>query len=339
MAADLLHPDPNPDSTLSHRRGPWSPGEDKALVRFVYMYGPLNWVKIAQLVARRSPKQCRARYLHLNSAYKPEQDKMTLKELQHLMSALNSYLVDLIDLIPLAPPIVLDDIIITTKYLALLLSVSIRFSVLKVRMESHISSKQRVNGLRRLRSIERILDEEISSSGLTCSISSLLRLWICRQECGLQGESIIAWAVQEERLVTDLLFEIETEIQISEIQTQYRYVSIKQSHLKCCEAKLTNWSGRDTFSKSPHFLDTLRRAYGEPYTIYFLELGGCELISFPAKFSPSVKPFHNSILAPIFGELFRYAAVGLVSLVPLWSCYYSSPAALLSRQSCLVSLL
>lgn len=46
----------------SHRRGPWSQGEDAYLTQLVHTQGPLNWVRIAQLIGSRSPKQCRERY-------------------------------------------------------------------------------------------------------------------------------------------------------------------------------------------------------------------------------------------------------------------------------------
>lgn len=45
-----------------HRRGPWSQGEDSYLVQLVHTQGALNWVRIAQLIGSRSPKQCRERY-------------------------------------------------------------------------------------------------------------------------------------------------------------------------------------------------------------------------------------------------------------------------------------
>lgn len=45
-----------------HRRGPWSQGEDAYLVQLVHTQGALNWVRIAQLIGSRSPKQCRERY-------------------------------------------------------------------------------------------------------------------------------------------------------------------------------------------------------------------------------------------------------------------------------------
>ncbi|KAH7418205.1 hypothetical protein BKA64DRAFT_192266 [Cadophora sp. MPI-SDFR-AT-0126] len=46
----------------SHRRGPWSQGEDAYLVQLVHTQGALNWVRISQLIGSRSPKQCRERY-------------------------------------------------------------------------------------------------------------------------------------------------------------------------------------------------------------------------------------------------------------------------------------
>ncbi|KFY35337.1 hypothetical protein V494_06005 [Pseudogymnoascus sp. VKM F-4513 (FW-928)] len=46
----------------SHRRGPWSQSEDAYLTQLVHTQGPLNWVRIAQLIGSRSPKQCRERY-------------------------------------------------------------------------------------------------------------------------------------------------------------------------------------------------------------------------------------------------------------------------------------
>lgn len=49
-------------SSPSHRRGPWSQGEDDYLIRLVHTHGPANWVRIAQIIASRSPKQCRERW-------------------------------------------------------------------------------------------------------------------------------------------------------------------------------------------------------------------------------------------------------------------------------------
>lgn len=48
--------------SLSHRRGPWSQGEDNYLIQLVATQGAANWVRIAQLIGSRSPKQCRERY-------------------------------------------------------------------------------------------------------------------------------------------------------------------------------------------------------------------------------------------------------------------------------------
>ncbi|KAF3064322.1 Myb-like DNA-binding protein myb-1 [Daldinia childiae] len=44
------------------RRGPWTNREDEILKEIVEQQGALNWVKIAQRVQTRSPKQCRERY-------------------------------------------------------------------------------------------------------------------------------------------------------------------------------------------------------------------------------------------------------------------------------------
>ncbi|KAK2630284.1 hypothetical protein QTJ16_001104 [Diplocarpon rosae] len=46
----------------ANRRGPWSSGEDAYLCQLVHTQGALNWVRIAQLIGSRSPKQCRERY-------------------------------------------------------------------------------------------------------------------------------------------------------------------------------------------------------------------------------------------------------------------------------------
>ena len=45
-----------------HRRGPWSNAEDGYLMQLVHTHGPLNWVRIAQTLGSRTPKQCRERY-------------------------------------------------------------------------------------------------------------------------------------------------------------------------------------------------------------------------------------------------------------------------------------
>jgi len=46
----------------SQRRGPWSQAEDLYLCQLVHSQGALNWVRIAQMIGTRSPKQCRERY-------------------------------------------------------------------------------------------------------------------------------------------------------------------------------------------------------------------------------------------------------------------------------------
>lgn len=52
-------------STVSRRRGPWSPEEDKKLLSLVDAFGGeknLNWVKISQMLGTRTAKQARERY-------------------------------------------------------------------------------------------------------------------------------------------------------------------------------------------------------------------------------------------------------------------------------------
>ncbi|KAK8058644.1 hypothetical protein PG994_009092 [Apiospora phragmitis] len=46
----------------NQRRGPWSTEEDHTLMELVHSQGALNWVKIAQMLDSRTPKQCRERY-------------------------------------------------------------------------------------------------------------------------------------------------------------------------------------------------------------------------------------------------------------------------------------
>jgi hypothetical protein len=46
----------------NHRRGPWVPEEDQALLHLVREQGPNNWVRISQHMHFRSPKQCRERF-------------------------------------------------------------------------------------------------------------------------------------------------------------------------------------------------------------------------------------------------------------------------------------
>ncbi|KAJ9212448.1 hypothetical protein DTO166G4_5940 [Paecilomyces variotii] len=46
----------------AHRRGPWVPEEDQALLQLVREQGPNNWVRISQHMRYRSPKQCRERF-------------------------------------------------------------------------------------------------------------------------------------------------------------------------------------------------------------------------------------------------------------------------------------
>lgn len=65
--APTPHPDNEPRlkrllQTAPVRRGPWSPEEDRKLMEIIHLYGPLNWVRISNLLGSRSPKQCRERY-------------------------------------------------------------------------------------------------------------------------------------------------------------------------------------------------------------------------------------------------------------------------------------
>ncbi|KAI5968850.1 hypothetical protein CANMA_002024 [Candida margitis] len=52
----------NNNSNPANRRGPWSPMEDKKLLELISMYGATNWVRIANTLETRTPKQCRERY-------------------------------------------------------------------------------------------------------------------------------------------------------------------------------------------------------------------------------------------------------------------------------------
>ncbi|KAI4151359.1 MAG: hypothetical protein LQ341_000921 [Variospora aurantia] len=46
----------------THKRGPWSQGEDAYLLHLVQNQGAHNWVRISHLIGSRSPKQCRERF-------------------------------------------------------------------------------------------------------------------------------------------------------------------------------------------------------------------------------------------------------------------------------------
>ncbi|KAI1007341.1 hypothetical protein K3495_g882 [Podosphaera aphanis] len=67
----------------SHRRGPWTQNEDAYLCRLVHTQGALNWVRIAQLIGSRSPKQCRERY-HQNLKPSLNHDPITPEEGQQI---------------------------------------------------------------------------------------------------------------------------------------------------------------------------------------------------------------------------------------------------------------
>ena len=63
----------------THRRGPWVPEEDQLLVQLVREQGPNNWVRIAQHMHYRSPKQCRERF-HQNLKPSLNRDPITSEE-------------------------------------------------------------------------------------------------------------------------------------------------------------------------------------------------------------------------------------------------------------------
>ncbi|KAI5458370.1 Homeodomain-like protein [Mariannaea sp. PMI_226] len=63
----------------THRRGPWSNQEDIYLMQLVQQHGPLNWVRIAQTLGSRTPKQCRERY-HQNLKPTLNHDPITPEE-------------------------------------------------------------------------------------------------------------------------------------------------------------------------------------------------------------------------------------------------------------------
>lgn len=64
---------------VCHRRGPWSNAEDAYLMQLVQTHGPLNWVRIAQTLGSRTPKQCRERY-HQNLKPTLNHDPITPEE-------------------------------------------------------------------------------------------------------------------------------------------------------------------------------------------------------------------------------------------------------------------
>jgi Myb-like DNA-binding protein FlbD len=64
---------------VSHKRGPWSPGEDSCLLQLVHTQGAHNWVRISVLIGSRSPKQCRERF-HQNLKPTLSHDPITPEE-------------------------------------------------------------------------------------------------------------------------------------------------------------------------------------------------------------------------------------------------------------------
>ncbi|KAK4448187.1 myb-like DNA-binding domain-containing protein [Podospora aff. communis PSN243] len=65
--------------TGHHRRGPWSQAEDQRLIHLIESQGPLNWVRISQLLGSRTPKQCRERF-HQNLKPNLNHDPITTEE-------------------------------------------------------------------------------------------------------------------------------------------------------------------------------------------------------------------------------------------------------------------
>ncbi len=63
----------------SHKRGPWSQGEDGYLLQLVQTQGAHNWVRISQMIGTRSPKQCRERF-HQNLKPSLNHDPITPEE-------------------------------------------------------------------------------------------------------------------------------------------------------------------------------------------------------------------------------------------------------------------
>ena len=63
----------------SHKRGPWSQGEDGYLLQLVQTQGAHNWVRISQMIGTRSPKQCRERF-HQNLKPTLNHDPITPEE-------------------------------------------------------------------------------------------------------------------------------------------------------------------------------------------------------------------------------------------------------------------
>ncbi|KAF9870855.1 myb-like DNA-binding domain-containing protein [Colletotrichum karsti] len=64
---------------MAQRRGPWSQQEDEYLMQLVSDQGPLNWVRIAQALGTRTPKQCRERF-HQNLKPTLNHDPITAEE-------------------------------------------------------------------------------------------------------------------------------------------------------------------------------------------------------------------------------------------------------------------
>ena len=63
----------------THKRGPWSQGEDGYLLQLVQTQGAHNWVRISQMIGTRTPKQCRERF-HQNLKPSLNHDPITPEE-------------------------------------------------------------------------------------------------------------------------------------------------------------------------------------------------------------------------------------------------------------------
>lgn len=76
--------------TLSIRRGPWSPLEDKKLLDLIAVFGPTNWVRISNSLSTRTPKQCRERY-HQNLKPSLNRSPITVEEGELIESLVGKY--------------------------------------------------------------------------------------------------------------------------------------------------------------------------------------------------------------------------------------------------------
>ncbi|KAK6204807.1 myb-like transcription factor [Scheffersomyces amazonensis] len=80
-------PQTNPGGS---RRGPWSPLEDRKLLDLIAVFGPTNWVRIANSLSTRTPKQCRERY-HQNLKPSLNRSPITIEEGELIESLVAKY--------------------------------------------------------------------------------------------------------------------------------------------------------------------------------------------------------------------------------------------------------